>query len=37
VVEKNNAHMIVVRKPEGKRLLGKYTPRWQGNVAVVLK
>jgi len=37
VVEENNLHRTVVRKAEGKRLLGRHTPRWQGNVEVVLK
>jgi hypothetical protein len=37
VVEKINAHRIVVRKLEGKRLIGRTTPRWQGNVEVVFK
>jgi hypothetical protein len=37
MVEKNNALRIVVRKPEGKRQLGRHTPKWQGNVEVVLK
>jgi hypothetical protein len=37
VVEKNNAHRVVVRKPEGKRLLGRPTPRWKANIEVVLK
>jgi hypothetical protein len=37
VVEKNNAHRIVVRKPERSRLFGRHTPRRQGNVEVVLK
>jgi hypothetical protein len=30
--EKRNAHRILVRKPEGKRLLGKPRLRWVGNI-----
>jgi hypothetical protein len=35
--EKNNANMIFVSKPEGKRLLGRPKPRWVDNIKMDLR
>jgi hypothetical protein len=32
MVEKRNAYKILVRKPEGKRPLGRTRPRWVENI-----
>jgi hypothetical protein len=32
VVDRINAYRILVRKPEGKRSLGRNRPRWEGNI-----
>jgi hypothetical protein len=34
--EKRNAYMILVRKPEGKRPLGRSTCRWVDNIEIDL-
>jgi hypothetical protein len=35
--EMRNAYTIVVRKPEGKRPLGRTRHRWNDNIKVLLK
>jgi hypothetical protein len=35
--EMKNAYKILVRKPEGKRPLGRITRRWEGNIRVDLR
>jgi hypothetical protein len=35
--EKRNAYGIVVRKPEGKRTLGRRRRRWVNNIKIDLK
>jgi hypothetical protein len=35
--EKRNAYRIVVRKPEGKRSLGRPRHRWVGNIKIDLR
>jgi hypothetical protein len=32
-----NAHKVSVRKPEGKRLLGRHRSRWNGNITMDLR
>jgi hypothetical protein len=34
--EKRNAYMLLVRKPEGKRPLGKSRHRWMDNIMIDL-
>jgi hypothetical protein len=35
--EKRNAYRILVRKPEGKRPLGRPRRRWEDNIRIDLK
>jgi hypothetical protein len=35
--EKRNAYRILVRKPEGKRPLGRLRPRWVDNIKWILE
>jgi len=35
--ETRNAHSILVRKPEGKRPLGRPRRRWEGNIRMDLR
>jgi hypothetical protein len=35
--EKRNAYMILVEKPEGKRLLGRPRSRWVNNIKMDLR
>lgn len=37
VLEKRNAHMVLVRKPEGKRQIERPPYRWEGNIKADLK
>jgi hypothetical protein len=37
VGEKRNAHVVLVRKPEGKRPLGRPRHRWKNNIKMYLK
>jgi hypothetical protein len=35
--EKTNAYIILVRKPEGKRPLGRYRHRWEDSIIIDLR
>jgi hypothetical protein len=35
--DKRNAYRILVRKPEGRRPLGRPTRRWVDNIKIVLR
>jgi len=37
MVQMRNAHKILVRKPEGKKLLGRSKCRWEDNIRMVLR
>jgi hypothetical protein len=30
-----NAYKVLTRKPEGKKLLGRFRPRWNDNIKIV--
>jgi hypothetical protein len=36
MVERRDAHMVLVGKPEGKRPLGRHTCRWEDNIKMDL-
>ena len=37
VGEKTSAYRVLVRKPEGKRPLGRPSLRWEGYIRIILK
>jgi len=37
VLEKRNAYMVLVRKPEGKRQIERPSYRWEDNIKAYLK
>jgi len=34
--EMKNAHRVLVRRPEGKRLLARPSHKWENNIRIVL-